>query len=195
MSPNDDDRCIATNREGERCGAWAMSDSDKCYHHRGTSSDGSSHAGNGNAVTHAAHRRPEFLKSDIVGTEHEDTFHAVHEALCDRHERFHGWIDAGIEKDLEEAAVMYVKRDLIDIHAREHAAEDSPLVEEHIIGTDDDGRPIEVADVNKLQDLWTHLRRETRLLLKDMGLYSDPESQKADAISELNVEIRREPVE
>ena len=190
---------VTTKQTGEPCqrvAGWGTpTEEGPCKYHKGTSPDGKSHEGNDNAVTHSAHRKPEFLKSDIVGTEHQDTFDAAHEALCSRYENFHGWIDYAIKKDLEEVALMYVKRDLIDIHASENAAEGSPLVETQIIGQDDNGRPVSVKQVNKLQSLYTDLRRESRLLLKDMGLYESPEKQQAEATSDLGslVEKALEP--
>lgn len=177
-----------TKGDGSPCQRSPSKGKDRCHYHGGATPTKDENPnqgapeGNSNAVQHGGYREPEFLKSDIVDTPLEDTFHATHEALCSRYERKHGWIDAAIEKDLEEIALMYVKRDLIDIHARDNAAENSPLVESRVIDTTDDGRPVEIKDVNKLQGLWTDLRRESRLLLKDMGLYHDPESQKAGAI-------------
>jgi hypothetical protein len=60
-SRNFDDECGdhgGRNRADEPCGrpaGWGTDfDSGKCKHHRGTNADGSSHAGNQNAVTHGA---------------------------------------------------------------------------------------------------------------------------------------------
>lgn len=168
------------------CNALKSGEFDYCHHHKGLQQSDGAPEGNGNATKHNAHRKPEFLKSDIVGTEHEDTFTAAHEALCSRFERMHGHEpDYALKKDLEEVALAYVKRDMIDAYAVENAADGSPLVEEQVIGQDDEGRPVRVTQANKLTSLWTDLRRETRLLMRDLGLYHDPESQKADSEREV----------
>lgn len=194
--------------DGRECGrpsGWGTDfSSGKCRECRGTKPDGSTgdghgqgdQEGNANAVKHGADRKPEYLKSDIVDTRHEDTFHAAHEALCSRYERMHGIEpDFALRKDLEEIALAYVKRDMIDAYARDKAEEGdtrSPLVERQVIGVDDDGRPISVEQTNKLQNLWTDLRRETRLLMRDLGLYHDPESQKAEATESLATLLSQE---
>jgi len=192
-----EDICGATAKStGEPCqrpAGWGTDSSEgRCKFHGGSTPskdenpDVGAEEGNGNATTHNAHRKPEFLKSDIVDTRHEDTYTAAHEALCSRYERVHGREpDYALKKDLEEVALAYVKRDLIDVYARENAADGSPLVEEQVIGQDEQDRPVRVKQTNKLQSLWSDLRRETRLLLKDMGLYESPEKKQADAVENL----------
>lgn len=60
-----------TNRNGEPCGATAGRGTDfdtgKCKHHRGTSPDGESHAGNQHAKTHGAFS--DHFRSDLTPDE------------------------------------------------------------------------------------------------------------------------------
>lgn len=62
-----------TNRKGEPCeriAGWGTDFSEgKCRQHRGTSPDGSSHAGNDHAVTHGAFR--EHFSQDLTPGERE----------------------------------------------------------------------------------------------------------------------------
>lgn len=90
MSPDDDKRCIATNRDGERCGAWAMNGADKCYHHRGTSADGSSHEGNDNAVRHGAYADFNKLYDEVFTARERDLTDWIFADYRDLYQHKHG---------------------------------------------------------------------------------------------------------
>jgi len=180
------DKCGAETRDGTPCERPPM-DNGRCYHHGGRHEDDERDAGgapekNANAATHYANRNPEFLEDDIQGTKYEDVFIAGFEALCSRHEQVYGEApDYFFKRRYRRFVIKDIKEDLIDAYLSERqgsSGSDNPLVEQQV--EDIDGR-MNVEKANKLLNKMSDLSREIRLGLKDFGLLSDPESQKAEA--------------
>jgi hypothetical protein len=178
--------------DGSKCGrasGWGTpDDSGKCKECKGVKPDGSvpddhgAPVGNGNATSHFAFRKPEYLQDDIQGTQYEDLFIASFEALCTRHEEIYGEEpDYFARRRIRRLVLKDIKEELIDVYLAERqgtANSDNPLVERQ---TEDIDGPMDVERANKLLSEMTNLSREIRLALKDRGYLRDPQSQQASA--------------
>lgn len=176
---NDNDRCPATNRNGERCGhptGWGTeSDDGPCKFHGGASSGAPDT--NQNARRHGLHSVPEYL-ADHLDQQHEDSLIATHEGLCTRYERLHGHEpDFAAKKRLRRISIAIIKQDLADEWLATEATDSGHLLMEQ--RETEAGATYEVP--NAVLEPMTALKRETRLSLKDMGLLKDPDSEQADA--------------
>lgn len=163
------------------CSAWKMGEIDFCYQHQGMAKGGAEE-GNQRATKHGLYAVPEYLK-DHFSEEQQDRYTAYFESLCTRYERRHGREPDEFAKDrLSRIAIECVKERIADEWLSEQAKDSGNLlIEEYIIDTDENGRPITAETANNILSELTALKRETRLTLKDMGLLSDPESEKANA--------------
>lgn len=170
----------------EDCSAWKTGEKDYCHHHKGLGETDGAPEGNQNAQRHGLYSTPEYLKQHF-SEQQEDRYIAYFEALCSRYERRLGKEPDAFAKDrLSRVAIECVKERIADEWLSEQAEETGNLlVESHIIGVDDEGRPISVEQENQILSELAALRRETRMTLKDMGLLHDPDSQKASAEREL----------
>lgn len=182
------EKCGATCSDGSECEAYAMDGSNRCRHHGGESTGPKTEEGKrktrGNGVTHGLHTSAEVFFEN-ADQHHLDTYYGVHEALCSRFERAHGREPMFHDKkELAQVALSMAKLDMADEYAAENAVDHSkPLTEREKQMTD--SGPWEKEVVSKIETLKTDIRRENRLLLKDKGIYSSPESQKADAMGDL----------
>jgi len=176
------------------CSAWKSGEYDFCHHHKGLQ-EGQAEAGNQRATKHGLYALPEHLKAHFTETQ-QDRYTAYFEALCTRYSRIHGQDPDEFAKDrLSRIAIECVKERIADEWLSEQADETGNLlIESYIIGQDESGNPIEAEQENQILKELTALKRETRLTLKDMGLLSDPESQKAEKMGELS-ELWREDLE
>jgi len=182
VSAEDRDPEKVCNSDG--CSAWKMGDFEYCRNHKGVNRDGSSHENNANAVSHGLYQsEATFLEN--APERHRDAYHAIHESLCSRWEVKHGGeIPTHAEKELSHVALDMVKLDMANEYERENAIDpEKPLTERQL--KDVGGDPMEVEAVSKVESLKTDIRRENRLLLKDMGVYSSPEQQAANATKTL----------
>jgi len=167
------------------CNAWKSGEYDFCHHHKGLQS-GQAGEGNQRATTHGLYAVPEYLK-DHFSDEQETRYIAYFEALCTRYERIHMREPDEFAKDrLSRVAIECVKERIADEWLAEQGADTGNLlIEETIIGQDEEDRPISVEQSNGILRELTALKRETRLTLKDMGLLQDPDSKKAEATESL----------
>lgn len=154
----------------------------KCKHHRGTSPDGSSHEGNGNAITHGATADPVNLYRHLTDDERE-------------------WVDALVAGYLEEApfgedspkverlrmtcTIIYQEWSAREAVLREGMSEDT------VVGVSDDGAPIVRTDEHHLTDTAGKHNQTVRMNLKDLGLLDDPDSQHADAAGDVADALRQ----
>lgn len=196
------EKCTATCKDGSDCGAYPIEGSDKCRMHAGTSSDGSSHegndnaegndggapGGNGNASKHNLHadrnlfykRLPEHKQAQV------DKFE---KALINRYQEYQGRNpDPADVKDLFEIAVGYVQRDYAREWMIEQMEESGNPMLEHVEMEKGD-KEIEFDRPNAILEQIDSNRREDRMARKDKGVEKDPESQKAEAIGDISVEI------
>ena len=177
-----------SKQTGEPCGrpaGWGVEDSSgKCKHHRGTSPDGESHEGNGFASKHNLHANRGLFYDRLDESKQQDVDELEY-ALIERYKEYHGREpDKADVKDLFEIAVGYVQRD----YAREWMVEQmeesgNPLLEH--VEYEENGEQREFNKANELLDQINNNRREDRLQRRDKGLEHDPESQKAEATSDL----------
>lgn len=177
-------KCGATCSDGTECDAWAMDGADRCRHHGGKSTGPKTEEGKKasrtNATTHGLHTSAEVFLEE-ADEQHVDTYYAAHESLCTRYERAHGREPPyHIKTQLSQVALDMAKLQMASEYQAEHAIDDGkPLTERQV--EDVGGDPVEVEKVSKVESLKTDIRRENRLLLKDMGIYESPDQQQADA--------------
>ena len=151
--------------------------------HLGKSVDGASHENNDNAVTHGLYQSKETFLANAE-EHHRDTYHAIHESLCSDYERKFGRLPTHIKKRLADIALDFVRIDMGDEYEAENAVDEGkPLTEMRKEMTD--SGPWEKEVTSKIEQIKTHISRETRLQLKDMGLYHSPEEQQADAMKDI----------
>lgn len=171
------------------CNAWKEGDYQYCHHHKGLE-EGQAGENNDRAVKHGLHTSAETFFEN-ADEHHLDTYYAMHEALCSRYERIHGWIDAGIKKDLAEVAFEMAKLDMAKEYEAENAVDTSKPITEMETQMSESG-PWEKEVISKVEKIKTHIRRENRLTLKDMGIYESPEKQKANAMEKTLAEVLSE---
>jgi len=183
---NDDDRCPATNRNGERCGhpeGWGTdNETGPCKFHGGAAEDQGAPEGNQNATRHGIHATPAYL-ADHLNESQRDQLTATFEALCTRYERRRGHDpDYAAKRRLRRVSIEILKEDLADEWLASEAADSGSLLMEQ--RETDDGESYAVP--NAVLEPLTALKRETRLTLKDMGLLDDPDTQQANALEGLS---------
>ena len=168
-----------TNGDGDPCGrpaGWGTDfDGGKCKHHRGTNADGSSHENNGNAAKHNLYADRDKLYQRLPDAE-QDHVDSLAAAYYDRYtERKGSEPDYAATQRLKNVAIDVHKETLADNYAAEQSDENDthPLIEEQIIGQDENGRPIRVERPNQLIGIASGLKTDTRMWLKDMGLLDD----------------------
>jgi len=164
-----------------------MDNSNRCRHHGGKSTGPKTEEGKKkvrqNAVKHGLHTSAERFFEDAP-QRHLDTYYAYHEALCGRYERAHGSLDYAIKKDLSEVAFEMSKLDMAKEYEKENAVDpEKPITEENPELTSEG--VFKKEEVSKVESLKTDIRRENRLLLKDLGIYASPEKQAAEATETL----------
>jgi len=174
------------------CNAWKSGEYDYCHHHKGLQ-DGQAEEGNQRATKHGLYAVPEYLKAHFTESQ-EDRYVAYFEALCTRYEhRLGNEPDAFAKDRLSRVAIECVKERIADEWLAEQGeATGNLLIEQAIIGQDEEGRPISVEQSNGILGELTALKRETRLTLKDMGLLHDPDTKKAAATEAALAEILSE---
>jgi len=167
------------------CNAWATKQSDRtrCRHCGGESTGPKTEEGKQesrtNAVKHGLHTSAEVFLQEAE-EHHRDTYHASYESLCTRYERAHGREPPHYAQvQLSQVALGMSKLQLSDEYEAENAMDSAkPLTERQV--QDVGGDPVEVERVSKVENVKTDIRRENRLLLKDMGIYASPDQQQAD---------------
>jgi hypothetical protein len=176
---NDDDRCPATNRNGERCGhpaGWGTdNETGPCKHHGGAGGGDGPPKGNGNAETHG-------LTAD-------------REAWFDRHrEDAEPLVRALVESYVEDAPFGFgntAKVDLLtevaidQVRLREANDELDEFLTEQVVGQTDEGQPIMKVEENPAHMPRSRIKRDNIRLLKTLGVMDDPDSAQADATETL----------
>lgn len=176
-------RCEATNRNGDRCGNPARGDHGKCYHHGGADGVGAPE-GNANGLKHGL-RADRGVLYDHLDDAKQDRVDRIEAALIDRYKEYHDREpDAADVRDLFEIAMGYVQRDFALEYMVEQAEESGNPLLEHVEMMKD-GELIEFDKPNSLLDPLTDMRREDRMQRKDKGLEKDPETDKAESVSDL----------
>ena len=184
-------RCNAKTNDGNYCENYPVEGKERCRLHGGKSTGPKTEEGKsqvaGNAVKHGLHTSKEvFLEH--AEDHHRDTFHAIHESLCTDYEMQHGRLPTHIEKKLADIALDMVRLDMGDEYEAENAVDESkPLTEMRKEMTE--SGPWEKEVTSKIEQIKTNIARETRLTLKDMGIYNSPEKQQAEAMEKTLSEV------
>jgi len=174
--------------EASDCDAWRTGDLRFCHHHQGMAK-GNAGENNNRGQTHGLYVSEETFLAN-ASESHKDAYHAIHESLCSRYEAQHGSLPTHVKKELSHVALDMVKLDMASEYQQEKAVDpEKPITERQL--QDIAGDPMEVEAVSKVESLKTDIRRENRLLLKDMGIYNSPEQQQANATKTV-VELLKE---
>ena len=169
------------------CNAWKEGEHRYCHHHKGLE-QGPKHTtgapkNNDNAVSHGLYQSKEtFLEN--AKDHHKDTYYALHESLCSDYEAKFGDLPTHIKKKLADIALDMVRIDMGDEYEAKNAVDqEAPLTEKELQMSE--SGPWEKEVTSKVETIKTNINRETRLALKDIGLYNSPESQKADSMADI----------
>lgn len=182
-------RCNAPAGNGKSgyCESYPVTGEEKCRMHLGKSADGSSHENNQNAQTHGLFADHDGYYHDLDDEAQGWVFDFTND-LLDRYRREHGRAPDRFDKEA-------LKNIAIDFHRVANA--NSWFSDAGLIHTEtkvQDGIPTEEKKINvwagEIRQYNTSIYRR----MKDHGLLNDPESQKADAVGELTVEINRNRV-
>jgi len=197
MTVDGSERDSAKTCNTDGCNAWATEQSDRtrCRHHGGESTGPQTEAGKksvrSNAVKHGLHTSAEVFLQE-ADEHHRDTYHATYESLCTRYEQAHGKEPPHhAQVQLSQVALDMAKLQMAAEYEKERAIDaDKPLTERQV--EDIGGEVMQVERVNKIESLKTDIRRENRLLLKDMGIYESPDQQQADATQTIAAVMQEE---
>jgi len=165
------------------CNAWKMGDTDVCYHHGGASTGPPK--GSANAETHGLTSDPKKYK-ERQETEEADWIRTVRESILDRIRH------SGREPDILDANLAELTA--IQMHMVYNAADyidDTGLF--NTVFVQDGGYEKDIP--NSLLDDFRKFNKDIVGNLAKLGVLDDPESQKADAIQDLQIEITRQKYE
>jgi hypothetical protein len=116
-----------------------------------------------------------FFKA--VDQKYVDYYHGVFESLCEQFEHHHLRDPFFEEKDdLEKLAFNKTKLKMArEYEANKAIEENLPLTEKQV--KDIGGQPVEVEKLSKMNELRRDVRRENRLLKKELDLYGEPQRE------------------
>jgi hypothetical protein len=174
---NDEDRCPATNRDGERCGhpsGWGTDNDDgPCKHHGGASTGPPE--SNGNAEKHG-------MRSDREKwfERHREEAEPLVRALVESYvaDAPFGWDSIAKVDQLCEVAIDQVRLR----HANEWLDE---FLTEQTVSVTEDGREITALEENPAHMPRDRIKRTNAKILKDLGVMDDPDSAQASATATL----------
>jgi len=180
---DDDERCPATNRNGERCGhpaGWGTPDDDGvCRFHGGLGGDvgdeGGAPEGNAKAETHGltADREKWFER-------HRDDAEPLVRALVESYVE-----DApfGFENTAKVDQLCEVAIDQARLrHSNEYLDE---FLTEQIVSVTEDGQEVTRLEENPAHMPRDRIKRTNAKILKQLGIMDDPDSAQAEATSTL----------
>jgi len=151
--------------------------------HAGTSSDGSSHEGNGNAITHGVTADPLNLYSHLG----DDAAEWI-DALADGYRDVLGYEESDPRMERVTRACIHIYQ----ANSGEGQILEDGLTESQTIGVSDEtGKPIVRDDGHHLNKVVLKRDKEARQILRTLGAFDDPESQKADSMQDLAAVIEK----
>lgn len=203
---DDTDGCPATNRNGEPCGhpaGWGTDrDHGPCKFHGGAGGSGGARDGAGapedntNAVRHGAYADENRFYQQVLDEPLRQLADDIFADYLDRYESTHGEAPPrGIEMELFRLSVSHVKDVVLDNWASDRPGSlesGNPLVEQETEKKFVEGvGPIDHHTYSESVVIQAQkkLSSDRRQWLKDLGLLEDPESQKADAIGDLDFSL------
>lgn len=185
--------CSATCSDGSECNAWAVEGKDVCYHHGGASTGAPE--GHTNSVSHGAYTDQSKLYSKVFSDRECDLADRIFQDYYETYQEKHGYEPPeGHRVRLFRIAVNAVTEMRVENWYSDKPEEletGTPHVnkEKHI---SEDGRVYYRYKKSPAIPAIKHLEGYNRKWLKQMDLLPSPESQKADAMSELQIDIQRE---
>lgn len=194
---NDEDRCPATNRQGERCGhpaGWGVPDTSEgpCKFHGGLADGGAREGagapeGNTNSVSHGAYADQSSLYQEVFDDDQRELADWIFADYTDRYEARHGEPPIGFTLRLFKLSVNAVTEMRV-----ERWVEDKPADLDS--GTPHINRQTKVSpqgeeyyEYKKSPALaaMKHLSDENRKWLKDLDLLPESESDLEEAVGSL----------
>ena len=167
------------------CNAWKQGDFRYCYHHKGLEQTPGAPKNNGNAEKHGLTSDPLKYK-ERQDPEEADWIRTVRESILDRI-RHKGREPDFLDKTLAERVAIQLHM----VHNATEYVDENGLVQ-----------TVFVEDGGYEKDIPQGLVKELRQFDKDivsnlakLGVLDDPESQKASAIQDLQIEITRQKYE
>lgn len=192
---DDDWYCNARVREKRVPEEWDQ-DVGYCANKAGFRTD---HTGEGRCYLHGG-----ATKTPNKGNNHHET-HGMHSDrqnyYNNRSSEEQAWIDAVVESMLDDAPfsadnmakLQMVRNIAIDMHkqrrANEYIDEVGIVEEDKTIGYTDDGRPLMEDQENTLNVAYDRLTRTMTRSMKELGLLEDPDSQQAEAQTNIAQEL------
>ena len=176
---DDDDRCPATNRDGERCGhpaGWGTENDDSpCKFHGGAGGGDGPPKGNGNGEKHGMR-----ADRELWFERHRDDAEPLVRALVASYveDAPFGWESTAKVDQVCEVAIDQARLR----HANEYLDE---FLTEQVVGVSESGEPIVELEENPAHMPRDRIKRTNANILKDLGILDDPDSAQAEATSTL----------
>jgi hypothetical protein len=171
-----DDKCAAQCRDGGYCTQYPVQGAERCRMHGGQSPGGDgAPEGNGNAERHGltADRDKWF---DRHRDEVEDRVRVLTASYMQ--DAPFGWEHTAKVDKLVEVVIDQVRLQ----QSNEYLDE---FLTEQVIGTTEDGRPIQRVDENPAHMPRARIKRDNIRILKELGILDDPDSAQAESVESL----------
>jgi hypothetical protein len=176
---DDDDRCPATNRDGERCGhpaGWGTENDDgPCKFHGGAGGGDGPPKGNGNGEKHGMR-----ADRELWFERHRDDAEPLVRALVASYveDAPFGWESTAKVDQVCEVAIDQARLR----HANEYLDE---FLTEQVVDVSESGEPIVELEENPAHMPRDRIKRTNAKILKDLGILDDPDSAQAAATESL----------
>jgi len=182
----DDERCPATNRDGEPCGhpaGWGTdNDSGPCKFHGGVGGDVGDERGppenNQNAATHGIHADPANVLEKL-----EEEQPGAYEWVEQKHSSYLDSAPFGAGSAKADQLRMICVREYCVWRATGVQVRDGMLKQTHIQGSD--GELKEIEDEHAINIAIDRAERTITRRLKELGVLNDPDSAQAAATATL----------
>jgi len=156
----------------------------RCRYHGGATEGAGPPENNDNASKHELYANRNKLY-ERLSEKNQKEVDKIEYDLIERYNRTHGREpDYAARKNIFRTAIDIVKQDLADDWLAEKAEESgNPLMEKREM--EKEGGIIEYHVPNSVHEVATRLQQETRLRIKQMGLFNDPETQQAESMESI----------
>lgn len=187
---NAEDRCPATNRNGERCGhpaGWGTdNDTGPCKYHGGLGGDVGDERGapegNQNATRHGIHSDPANVLDDLAENNPK-----AYEWVERKHDSYLDTAPFELGSGKADQLRMICVREYCVWRATGVQVRDGMLKKTHIQGSD--GELHEVEDEHSINIAIDRAERTITRRLKELGILDDPDSAQAGATDNLAAAI------
>lgn len=186
------DRCGAECRDGGYCESYPIEGADRCRMHGGiVGDDAGAPERNTNASTHGAYVDENAYYQQELDDAGRELVDDIFQDYVNLYRDRHGAPTAGHQAELFRISVSHVKDIELDKWSQERPDSLDPgngLVARETHYTDG-GTQYHRYKESVVLKAEKKLSTDRRMWLKDLGLLEDPESQKADAIGELDLRL------